>query len=388
MNFLHKLEPHLISKDIQVQKFVLRILDDIHPFIPAEWTDKLLKDAIESEAKEFNILASVDKYPLQESSFKLLIQGIEKADKSRLHYYRSLLDRIEPELALKHQQELQPYIEKNNWDFYRFLQEGTEEEIWEEYGSVLAKLDTESNFNYNLYTKAKHLAKTLMKEGWIDEREIELILQEQLNERYFGFTGILAIYLICLMNLPKFIPMLVSLLDRDEDILLEEVADTLIAFQSDEVVEMVLPYARKLESSIFAISVLSGTKTAKATQVLKDLFKVVEYEDEQSLVFEALCHQLSIDALPEIEEYMDSEPESYLIEIEETAYGFYKVMGVDHHDLPLWKQIAEEKDREFETNMENDQTVSIGEPFRTDQKVGRNDPCPCGSGKKYKKCCA
>jgi preprotein translocase subunit SecA len=24
---------------------------------------------------------------------------------------------------------------------------------------------------------------------------------------------------------------------------------------------------------------------------------------------------------------------------------------------------------------------------RTGEKVGRNDPCPCGSGKKYKKCC-
>ena len=24
---------------------------------------------------------------------------------------------------------------------------------------------------------------------------------------------------------------------------------------------------------------------------------------------------------------------------------------------------------------------------REDPKVGRNDPCPCGSGKKYKKCC-
>jgi preprotein translocase subunit SecA len=24
---------------------------------------------------------------------------------------------------------------------------------------------------------------------------------------------------------------------------------------------------------------------------------------------------------------------------------------------------------------------------RTEKKVGRNDPCPCGSGKKYKKCC-
>ncbi|NNL99647.1 MAG: YchJ family protein [Gammaproteobacteria bacterium] len=28
------------------------------------------------------------------------------------------------------------------------------------------------------------------------------------------------------------------------------------------------------------------------------------------------------------------------------------------------------------------------QPFtRGEQKVGRNDPCPCGSGKKYKKCC-
>jgi len=26
-------------------------------------------------------------------------------------------------------------------------------------------------------------------------------------------------------------------------------------------------------------------------------------------------------------------------------------------------------------------------PFRAPEKIGRNDPCPCGSGKKYKKCC-
>lgn len=28
------------------------------------------------------------------------------------------------------------------------------------------------------------------------------------------------------------------------------------------------------------------------------------------------------------------------------------------------------------------------QPFvREEPRVGRNDPCPCGSGKKYKKCC-
>ncbi|MBP5236063.1 MAG: SEC-C domain-containing protein [Clostridia bacterium] len=26
-------------------------------------------------------------------------------------------------------------------------------------------------------------------------------------------------------------------------------------------------------------------------------------------------------------------------------------------------------------------------PVKKGVKVGRNDPCPCGSGKKYKKCC-
>lgn len=37
--------------------------------------------------------------------------------------------------------------------------------------------------------------------------------------------------------------------------------------------------------------------------------------------------------------------------------------------------------------VEGDQVQS--RPFvREEPKVGRNDPCPCGSGKKYKKCCA
>ncbi|MDD5088665.1 MAG: SEC-C metal-binding domain-containing protein, partial [bacterium] len=27
------------------------------------------------------------------------------------------------------------------------------------------------------------------------------------------------------------------------------------------------------------------------------------------------------------------------------------------------------------------------QPVRVAPQVGRNDPCPCGSGKKYKKCC-
>ncbi len=36
---------------------------------------------------------------------------------------------------------------------------------------------------------------------------------------------------------------------------------------------------------------------------------------------------------------------------------------------------------------EANEIVSQAKPIRTGPKVGRNDPCPCGSGKKYKQCC-
>jgi hypothetical protein len=382
MDFLHKLEPHILSKDVHIQNFVLFILDDIHQFVPAEWTEWLLKDAVEYKEKEFMNLMHADKLPLNHGAVKLLIQGMKETDESRLHLYKQVLDNLEPEMALEYQQELMPYIEESKWDFYRFLLNGEEEQIWEEYGSTLAKLEMENNFNNSLYASAKLLVKTLMKKGYIDETEIDLILKEQLAEQYFGFDGIMAIYMIRLRKLSKYIPILVSLLNRDEDILLEEVADTLISFQSDEVVEMVLPFAKQVESSIFAISVLSGTKTTFATKVLKELFHEVEIDDEQDLVFEALCHHLSADALPEIEEYMNNDPVSFMIEIEETAYGYYKVMGMDHPNLSKWKLIAEEGNLEFEAQMENDRHLPVGA-----QKVGRNDPCPCGSGKKFKKCC-
>ena len=31
--------------------------------------------------------------------------------------------------------------------------------------------------------------------------------------------------------------------------------------------------------------------------------------------------------------------------------------------------------------------IKVNAPVKADKKVGRNDPCPCGSGKKYKACC-
>ena len=52
------------------------------------------------------------------------------------------------------------------------------------------------------------------------------------------------------------------------------------------------------------------------------------------------------------------------------------------YELPQWNDIfSEEKRKELYKEQKNSGTI------RKEKKIGRNDPCPCGSGKKYKKCC-
>ena len=52
------------------------------------------------------------------------------------------------------------------------------------------------------------------------------------------------------------------------------------------------------------------------------------------------------------------------------------------YELPMWDNIFDkETKRELYLEQKKSGTVIVG------KKVGRNDPCPCGSGKKYKKCC-
>lgn len=52
-----------------------------------------------------------------------------------------------------------------------------------------------------------------------------------------------------------------------------------------------------------------------------------------------------------------------------------------HHEIATFKNI------EDKWYYEDGQIVGTGPITRSAPKVGRNEPCPCGSGKKFKKCC-
>ena len=50
-------------------------------------------------------------------------------------------------------------------------------------------------------------------------------------------------------------------------------------------------------------------------------------------------------------------------------------------------QPPKEEERKLVASHGGESASAARQPARADVKVGRNDPCPCGSGKKYKECC-
>ena len=52
------------------------------------------------------------------------------------------------------------------------------------------------------------------------------------------------------------------------------------------------------------------------------------------------------------------------------------------YNLEQWNEIfSEEKRKELYKEQKRSTTIV------KEKKIGRNEPCPCGSGKKYKHCC-
>lgn len=79
----------------------------------------------------------------------------------------------------------------------------------------------------------------------------------------------------------------------------------------------------------------------------------------------------------------DRESVGYIDDVIESMYWWPSFEQSEADKLEKEKK-REELYAELERTNQQEQTA---EKVQTTVKVGRNDPCPCGSGKKYKKCC-
>ncbi len=70
------------------------------------------------------------------------------------------------------------------------------------------------------------------------------------------------------------------------------------------------------------------------------------------------------------------------IDFEKLYFNMHDASAEYLYNLPEWENVlTEERREEIYKEYKKSKTVV------KDKLPGRNDPCPCGSGKKYKKCC-
>ncbi|MGN0505320.1 MAG: SEC-C metal-binding domain-containing protein [Lachnospiraceae bacterium] len=83
-----------------------------------------------------------------------------------------------------------------------------------------------------------------------------------------------------------------------------------------------------------------------------------------------------------IEEMEEDTTVSLAYDKEKLYYNMVEAKANWLYELPQWDNLlTEERRKELYKEQKKSGTIV------KEKKVGRNDPCPCGSGKKYKFCC-
>ena len=145
-----------------------------------------------------------------------------------------------------------------------------------------------------------------------------------------------------------------------------------------------------------ARSLLADKETAFGKPMMDYLRKVIML---QSIDTHWKDHLLAMDHLKEgigLRGYGQKDP---IREYQKEGYEMFMemVQSIKEDTVSKLCMVHIQKEEEIEEIRErvpHDYVLSRGEDIKTQatvkrggEKVGRNDPCPCGSGKKYKKCC-
>ncbi len=110
----------------------------------------------------------------------------------------------------------------------------------------------------------------------------------------------------------------------------------------------------------------------------------LEYKREGFELFQNMLYQIKEGALRALTRVRIQKQEEQSLEQAENTDG-----GQEQNKEKEPEQRTELRHREVKTQENSGQKTTLeakNNPVHAQDKIGRNDPCPCGSGKKYKKC--
>lgn len=216
-----------------------------------------------------------------------------------------------------------------------------------------------------------------------------------------GWLGYFLVGLAGARRLGEAIPALLDLLASDFDILLDCSQEAIARIGDPEASRSIrAAFASAPERfRSYTSDLLGDIKHPESEEAILALLETeADPEIRTSLCF-GLCRLFSERGIEVVLREIASGYEGWVVNLEEELLPVADVLGVPLPDAARWRAEREELYREQERRASAwdavDEPEAAGEPGfvamqpirRTEPKVGRNDPCPCGSGKKFKKCC-
>ncbi len=116
-------------------------------------------------------------------------------------------------------------------------------------------------------------------------------------------------------------------------------------------------------------------------------FKIKDLAESQNTTVEFIMGFVdgindSLKSQLDLEKLTAEEEITVEVDLEKLYFNMLDAKAEYLYNLPQWEGIfSPEKRKEIQKQYR--QSIMV----RNENKIGRNDPCTCGSGKKYKKCC-
>ena len=219
------------------------------------------------------------------------------------------------------------------------------------------------------------------------------------------------------------IPLLVDRLRIDTDYLRERVMEAIAKIGDPEAAHLIRTIfpTEPWHVKNYASGAMGKIRHPAAEEAILGLLEIEEDSGIRTMLCLALCEMFSQRGVEVVRRQIHSGYDRMIACLEDHLLPVAHVLGIELPEADAWRAEREERERrQAERRAELDvmgrryqamkargidpfaklaekpkspsraQTLPEAvEPVRLDRpKVGRNDPCPCGSGKKFKKCCA
>ena len=209
------------------------------------------------------------------------------------------------------------------------------------------------------------------------------------------------------LRLVDTVPRILDKLREDDEWLDEECMWALTKMGTDEVVTAVAslfpPELPHIPS--YAAGVLGRIHTDVSIQTCLDLFHQADDFDHKVLLGQSLLSNFAEAGVGPVRQLiLDAPPTRDVVELRKYLVITCTLLETELPELEEW-ETERDRDEAFSRQWQTPEfqvTQSLPEPTVSErrrdkripfpshllrERIGRNDPCPCGSGKKYKRCC-